>query len=122
MRFALVALGGAMGAVLRYAVAGWVQDLGGARFPWGTLAVNVLGSFLLAYLIGAQLGAASGPLGDRHFWAIGVLGAFTTYSTFSYETVALLTAGDWTAAAANVTSSLALGLAAAVLGLRLGTL
>lgn len=122
MRLALIALGGAMGAVLRYTLAGWVQSLGGSRFPWGTLAVNVLGSFLLAYLIAAQLSATSGPLGDRHFWAIGVLGAFTTYSTFSYETVALLSAGDWTAGVANVTSSLILGLAAALLGLRLGTL
>ena len=122
MRIALIALGGAMGAVLRYTMTGWVQSLGGSRFPWGTLAVNVLGSFVLAYLIAVQLGAVSGPFGDRHFWAIGLLGAFTTYSTFSYETVALFSAGDWTAALANVISSLVLGLAAALLGLRLGTL
>lgn len=121
MRFVWIAFGGAAGALLRYLIAGWVQGVGGARFPWGTLAVNVLGSFALAYLIALQLGSAGG-LWDRHFWAIGVLGAFTTYSTFSYETIALFSVGDWQAGAANIASNLVFGVGAALLGLRLGTL
>jgi CrcB protein len=58
----------------------------------------------------------------RTFWTIGVLGSFTTFSTFSYETLALLSIGDWAAGVANVTANLGLGLAAALLGLRLGAL
>ena len=122
MRFLLIALGGAIGAVLRYLLSGWLQTLGGTRFPWGTLAVNVLGSFLLAYLIAVQLGTTSSGLWDRHLWAIGILGAFTTYSTFSYETIALFSAGDWTAGIANIASHFLLGMGAALLGLRLGVL
>lgn len=117
-----IAAGGAVGAVLRYALSGWVQGLGGARFPWGTLAVNVLGSFLLGLLMAAVIGHASTGPAARAFWAIGVLGAFTTYSTFSYESIALIAVGDWAAGGTNVVANLVLGLGAALVGLRLGSL
>jgi CrcB protein len=58
----------------------------------------------------------------RAFWAIGVLGAFTTYSTFSYETVTLISRGDWTSAGTNVAANLVLGVGAALIGLRVGAL
>jgi len=117
-----VAAGGAIGAVLRYLLSGWVQGVGGARFPWGTLAVNVAGSFVLGLLMAGLLGHAVTGGTTRTFWTIGVLGAFTTFSTFSYETLALLAVGDWTAGIANVAANLGLGLAAALVGLRLGAL
>jgi CrcB protein len=117
-----IAAGGALGAVLRYVLSGWVQHLGGTRFPWGTLAVNVVGSFALGLLMAGLLEhTVTGPA-TRSFWTIGVLGAFTTFSTFSYETLALLTIGDWSAGIANVAANLGLGLVAALLGLRLGAL
>lgn len=120
MRWMAIAAGGALGALARYAVSGWAQSLGGTRLPWGTLAVNVLGSFLLGFLVALALGHAGGEAGGRHFWGIGFLGAFTTFSTFSYETVALFQGGDWTGGAANVGLNLGLGLAAAVAGLIIG--
>jgi CrcB protein len=118
----VVAAGGAIGAVLRYVLSGWVQELGGPRFPWGTLAVNVIGSFALGFLMAALLEHAATSPTTRAFWTIGVLGAFTTFSTFSYETLALVSVGDWWAGAANVGANLGLGLAAALLGLRIGLL
>lgn len=122
MRWIAIAAGGALGAVLRYGLSGWVQGLAGPRFPWGTLAVNVAGSFLLGVGMATALAHAGGEAWERHFWAIGVLGAFTTYSTFSYETVALIEAGDWAGGAANVGLNLVLGIGAAVAGLALGRL
>ena len=116
----MVAAGGALGAVLRYVLSGWAQELGGTRFPWGTLAVNVIGSFALGLLMATLLDHATTSPATRSFWTIGVLGAFTTFSTFSYETLALVSVGDWTAGAANVAANLGLGLAAAFLGLRIG--
>ncbi|MEJ2216277.1 MAG: fluoride efflux transporter CrcB [Gemmatimonadota bacterium] len=111
-----IALGGAVGAVARYGVGGWVQARAGFGFPWGTLVVNVLGAlligFALRYLEAVRLSAEA-----RAFVIIGLLGAFTTFSTFSYETVALLEDGEWLRAGAYALGSLVLGLAAVVVGL-----
>ncbi|HEY7472390.1 MAG TPA: fluoride efflux transporter CrcB [Gemmatimonadota bacterium] len=117
-----IAAGGAIGAVLRYVLSGWVQELGGARFPWGTLAVNALGSLALGLIMAGLVEHSATGSVTRTFWTIGVLGAFTTFSTFSYETLALLTVGDWWGGVANVAANLGLGLGAALLGLRLGAL
>lgn len=122
MRWIAVAAGGALGALLRYGLSGWVHRFAGTRFPWGTLAVNAIGSFLLGLGMATALSHAGGEAWGRHFWAIGVLGAFTTYSTFSYETLALLEAGDFAGGAANVALNLVLGLGAAFAGLALGRL
>jgi CrcB protein len=121
MRLLLVAVGGALGAAARYAVSGWAARLSAhSTFPYGTLTVNVAGSFLLGLLMGA---AASGPLlvspRLRAFLALGFLGAFTTFSTFSYETMAALRVADLRTALANVAVSVAAGLAACWLGLAL---
>jgi len=120
VRLIAIAAGGALGAVLRYLVSGWVQTIAGPRFPCGTLAVNALGSLLLGFILAGALAHAGGEAWGRHFWAIGLLGGFTTYSAFSYETVALLQVGDAWAAMANVALNLALGLGAVLIGLRLG--
>lgn len=113
--YLLIALGGALGAVGRYAFGGWVHTRLGAAFPWGTLAVNVLGSTLLGLVLGI-LNQVPVSVEARAFLTIGVLGAFTTFSTFSYETVALLRDGEWRLAVPYVGASLG----AAFIGLALG--
>lgn len=118
MTYVWVALGGALGSVARYAcstaAAGWL----GAAFPWGTLLVNVTGSFAIGLL--AALVAADGRplLGSdaRAFVLVGVLGGFTTFSSFSLETLALARTGAVGAAAFNVALSVVLCLAGAWLG------
>lgn len=113
-----IALGGAMGALARYGLSGWIHARLGAAFPWGTLGVNVLGSFLIG-LCFSYLQHTSLPPEAREFVAIGLLGAFTTFSTFTWETAALLQDGEWTRAALYVGGSLLLGLAAVLAGLGL---
>ncbi|ROR32151.1 fluoride efflux transporter CrcB [Inmirania thermothiophila] len=115
-----VAAGGALGAVLRYAVSTAVYGVLGRGFPWGTLVVNLLGSLamgLLWVLLVERL--ASGPA-LRAFLTVGLLGAFTTFSTFAIETLSLAEEGAWLAAAANVVASVVLCLAAAAVGVWLG--
>lgn len=116
-----IAIGGAAGALARYGLAGWVHDLAGAAFPWGTLAVNALGSFLLGLIV-RYLEAIAATPELRGALAIGFLGAFTTFSTFSYETIGLLQGGDWGRAAAYAVASLFLGLAGVVAGFALAAL
>ena len=120
MAWLYVALGGALGAVLRYGVTGWVQGWTAGPFPWGTMTVNVVGSLLLGFAAAWLEAAATGP-GVRQFAAIGLLGAFTTFSTYSLEAVALLRDGDLWAAGGYVFGSLGAGLLAAVLGFGLAT-
>jgi len=116
MTLFVVAVGGALGAVGRYLATGWVQSLTGDFFPWGTLAVNVLGSLALGFtLIWLQASVASAEA--RQFVAIGFLGSFTTFSTFSYESVAMLRDGEWWRAGGYITGSVTLGLAAMILGM-----
>jgi CrcB protein len=114
-----IGCGGALGAVLRYAVSVGCQRLAGGVFPVGTLTVNVGGCLLIGFL-GALL---SGPflLRDelRLGLLVGVLGGFTTFSTFGWETFALLNDGEWSRAALNMVASNVLGLAALWLGYRL---
>ncbi|NIP78420.1 MAG: fluoride efflux transporter CrcB [Gemmatimonadetes bacterium] len=120
MNILLIAAGGALGAVARYGLSGWLQERAGF-FPWGTLAVNVLGSFLLG-LTFRYLEATALPAEWRQAATIGFLGAFTTFSTFSYEAVALVQDGDWGRAGAYVGGSVLLGLAAVVAGLGMASL
>ncbi len=114
-----VMLGGSIGALLRYLVAGAVQGAVGSLFPWGTLAVNVVGSFVLGYFYEAALRSAVPPE-VRAFFAVGVLGSFTTFSTLSYETLAMLREGAVVLSLAYGLGSLSLGVAAALLGVWLG--
>ncbi len=89
----LVALGGSVGAVLRYLVTSWVQQRVDF-FPWGTLVVNLVGSFLIGIVLEATLqGFLSGEA--RLFIAVGLLGGFTTFSSFGWETLMLVQEGDF---------------------------
>jgi CrcB protein len=93
---AYVALGGLLGTVARYALQGWVQARAGATgFPAGTLAINLLGSLALGFLIRYGTGSAVFSPEMRAGLTIGFCGAFTTMSTFSYESVRLLGDGDF---------------------------
>lgn len=115
-----ITLGGGLGSLLRFGMSTWVYARLGRDFPYGTLAVNVVGSLvigLLYVLLVERLNAA--PVW-RAALLIGVLGGFTTFSSFSLETINLLEAGEWLRAALNVILSVLLCLAATWLGLMLG--
>ena len=118
----LVGSGGFVGSALRYAVSGWVQRLDPAgSFPYGTLAVNALGCLVIGLLGGlADARSALGPEA-RLLVMIGLLGGFTTFSTFGYETLGLLRAGSFLAAGTNVAASLVLCLVAVWLGHGIGS-
>jgi len=117
MRILVIAAGGAIGAVLRYAVSGFAQRWGGS-FPLGTLVVNT-GGCLLA---GTMVAVFAGPHAIREEYRmgllIGMLGAFTTYSAFSWETVSLASGGQTRLAVLNVILNNAMGLTAAWIGYR----
>lgn len=111
-----IAVGGAFGAVARYGLGGWVHSWAGTRFPWGTLVVNLTGSLLIGFLL-RYLEGIDVSVQVRGFATIGLLGAFTTFSTYSYETVAFMRDGEWRQASLYSLGSLALGLAAVYAGL-----
>lgn len=93
-RVLLVAFGGAIGAAMRYSVGGWLQERMGAVFPWQTVIINLSGSLLVGLVLGL-IQAFELPSQARLFVAIGILGGFTTYSTFAYETLAMLSERRW---------------------------
>ena len=110
-----VALGGAIGATLRWLTGLLTLRVMGQGFPWGTVTVNILGSFLMGVLVVAL--ADRGGLRAAPFLMTGLLGGFTTFSAFSLDAVALLERGDLSLAAAYVGGSVLLGLAGLVLGM-----
>jgi CrcB protein len=120
MTLLIVGAGGALGAVSRYVVTGWVQGLTAESFPWGTLLVNVGGSLALGFtLVWIQSTVSSTDL--RQFITIGFLVSFTTFSTFSYEVVALLRDREWWQAGGYVTGSVAFSLVAVVIGMAMAS-
>jgi len=101
-RFLWVCLGSAVGGGARYLLSGWALKVFGPTFPYGTLVVNLLGSFLVAALMFAGVEAVAMSPSLRIALTAGVMGGFTTYSTFSYETLHYLQEGAWTTAVVNV--------------------
>lgn len=120
MTILLIALGAALGAPVRYLVDRLIQSRHDAVFPWGTLTVNVVGSFILGIVI-AQ--AAGDTMDDWTvaFVGTGFCGALTTYSTFGYETMRLVETRARLYAAANIVVNVSLGLAAAAAGWTIGS-
>ncbi len=119
-RVLAIAAGGAVGALLRYWVSSGTHALLGRGFPYGTLVVNVLGSFAIGFLFVLFLERMTLSGEWRAGILVGVLGAFTTFSTFSIETLNLLEEGAHLKASLNVASSVTLCLAGAWFGLLLG--
>jgi CrcB protein len=117
-----VCLGGAIGSGARYLLSGWLLGVTGSEFPYGTLAVNAIGSFLLGLLMEVALVTGSLPPMLRLTLATGVLGGFTTYSTFNFETLQLLQDGAWLLGLANLGLTVAACLAAGALGVMAGRL
>ncbi len=117
---ALLALAGAIGALARYGLSGVVQHLCGERFAWGTLAVNALGCFLfgLVWTLADDRLIISGH--TRFILLTGFMGAFTTFSTFAFETTNYIHDSQWSLAAANLAGQNLLGLTCVLLGLAAG--
>ena len=117
MKFLLVFIGGGLGAMVRYFV---TTNLAGklGNFPVGTMTANILGSFLMGLVVGIIAGRSSLE-SVRLFAVVGFLGGFTTFSSFSAETLALIQGGQIFSAAANIFVSVAVGLAACFAGLTL---
>ncbi len=111
-----IAAGSALGGVSRYLVGGLIQRLLDTTFPAGTLVVNVTGSFLLGVFLRYAMDTPTLTPELRAFLTIGFCGGYTTFSTFSYESVALFEEGDWTRAAIYISLSLVLSFLAMVLG------
>ena len=111
----LIGIGGFIGAILRYIIGGWVQD-NFISFPLGTLAVNILGSFFLGLIM--YLSEYQGIFNEevRVFLTIGILGAFTTLSTFSYESFRLLDSSNIMLMVINIMATVALSIFAVYLG------
>jgi CrcB protein len=111
-------IGGGLGSLARWAVAGLIVSKTGEAFPWGTLVVNVTGSFvigLFATLTGPE-GRWLAPVTFRQFFMIGICGGYTTFSSFSLQTLQLADNGEWTRAAANSVLSVVLCLIGVWLG------
>jgi len=123
IRYLLIGLGSALGGMARYWCNGPMARLLGETFPWGTLAVNALGCGLIGWFAGATApeGRWFVPSLARQFVMVGLCGGFTTFSSFSLETLRLAADAQYAKAAANVTGSLALCLAGVWLGYSLGS-
>ena len=120
LTLALVGFGGLIGASSRYAVGRWVNDMAGnPAFPYGTLAVNVIGCLLIGVLAGLVATRNIIGVDIRAFLVVGVLGGFTTYSAFGLETVELIRRGDFFVGLSNVALQVTLGLAAVWAGLKI---
>jgi CrcB protein len=113
-----LAFGGALGTLARFGVSAVALQWFGTTFPWGTLIINVLGSFIMGFFATLTRGEtrfAAGPT-TRQFVMTGILGGFTTFSSFSLQTLNLARDGDWLRASGNAVGSLVLSLAAVWLG------
>ena len=118
MLYLLIALGGALGSVARFALSGFVANHFGTTFPWGTFIINVTGSFVIGFFA-----TLTGPEGRvfasgnaRQFFMTGICGGYTTFSSFSLQTLSLANDGEWLPAGANVVLSVVSCLVAVWLG------
>ena len=118
----LIGVAGALGAMSRYGLSIAANRLVSESLPFGTLAVNVIGCFLIGYIMHLGLVTDLIPATWRLALTVGFLGGLTTFSSFSYETVNLLQEGAWIGAVGNITANVVLGITATLAGLGLGRL
>ena len=118
----LIGASGALGALSRYALSGAVYSVLGQGFAYGTLVVNVLGSFMIGLVMHIGLSTDIISPNLRTAATVGFLGAFTTFSTFSYETVQLIQEGAWGAVVVNILANVVLCIIAVLVGLAAGKL
>ena len=116
-----MALGGVLGALSRYLLGSWLAVAAGSGFPWATLQINLSGSILLGFLL-RSFPTWGTSTDARAFLTVGFCGSFTTFSTFTVETVLLAQSGAYALAAAYALGSLALGVAGVVLGMALAAI
>jgi len=122
VEYLVIGIGGFLGANARYLVAGWAAQRFGTTFPYGTFIINVSGSFILGlFLVVVQERTFIHP-NYRLFFAVGFLGAYTTFSTFTYESLRLLQDGSILLGLTNIFASVVIGLLGVVLGVVLGGL
>lgn len=119
MKILYLGIFGGAGCVARYMVSGWVYALAGRALPYGTLAVNVIGSLVLGLIMEGSLRSTLLSPDLRFGITVGFLGGFTTFSTFSYETVKLLEEGSMIAAGANILLNVSVCVVAALVGIYL---
>lgn len=117
MQLLFIALGGALGAVSRFLLGNWCDKLIGGAWPWGTFIVNIIGCFAMGFFMTLIVEKELLPATWRLFLCVGLLGGFTTFSSFSYEALNLLASGHSTAALTYVGGSVLLGLTAASIGI-----
>ncbi len=120
MSYVLIAAGGACGAVARFALDSWVASRTSGDFPWGTLLVNLTGTFVLGFLFSLTVERGVLPADIRLPLLIGFLGSYTTFSTWMLETLRLMEQGAWLAALTNAGGSVVLGMAAVFIGMTVG--
>ncbi|EPR44110.1 CrcB-like protein [Desulfovibrio sp. X2] len=118
-KLALIATGGAAGALCRYGMASAVQRIAGIGFPLGTFVVNICGCFLFGLMTGLFEGRLGLPPELRFAVMTGFLGAYTTFSTYAFESSMLLREGQWLYAAVNIAGQVVVGLAAVFIGLNI---
>ena len=122
MQYLVISLGGILGANARYVLGTWIAERYGTSFPYGTLVINVSGSFVIGLFLTLIAERFVLHPNWRLFFAVGFLGAYTTFSTFSYESVALLQNGSWRLGLVNMVGSVVLGPIAVVMGMAVARL
>ena len=120
MEYLVIGIGGFLGANTRYLVAGWAARRFGATFPYGTFIINISGSFILGFFMAFLRDRAFIHPNYRLFFAIGFLGAYTTFSTFTYESLRLLQDGSILLGFTNILASIIIGLVGVFIGFMLG--
>jgi CrcB protein len=122
VRYLAISLGGILGANARYLLGSWIATRYGTSFPYSTLVINVSGSFVIGFFLVLVTQRFIVHPNWRLFFATGFLGAYTTFSSFSFETMALILGGSWWLGLANILGSVVLGLVAVLMGMALARL
>lgn len=120
LKYVMVGIGGFLGAIARFWLGGYVGDRMGSRFPWGTFIINCSGSFVIGFIITLLAERTHWSPNWRYLIPVGFVGAYTTFSTFEYETLRAMQDGNFVIAALNIVLSVVLGFVAVWMGVVAG--